>query len=181
MSSTAVQSISMSNLAASPVNVSQPSGSPSSPAPRPSIQNGPFGSSSNVQSHAPSGNQQQTPSTPPAPAPTPTPTMIISHRKVWAKVLVILTRITMAIFGVLGLAATYIALSVALWTAWKDYRDDCRSQNVSLTLRIHCQRLELTSGRVAQSLSIRGASQSFRNLYQNLRYHLGSTRRRNVP
>ncbi|KAL9105655.1 MAG: hypothetical protein Q9227_009204 [Pyrenula ochraceoflavens] len=30
-----------------------------------------------------------------------------------------------------GLAATYVMLSLALWTSRKDYRDDCRSQNTT--------------------------------------------------
>jgi hypothetical protein len=32
--------------------------------------------------------------------------------------------------GIAGLFAAYLALSLAMWTAMKDYRDDCRSQNV---------------------------------------------------
>ena len=31
--------------------------------------------------------------------------------------------------GLLGVFAAYIALSLALWTSMKDYREDCRSQN----------------------------------------------------
>lgn len=34
------------------------------------------------------------------------------------------------ILAVAALVATYIALSVALWTSAKDYRDDCRGQMV---------------------------------------------------
>jgi hypothetical protein len=42
-----------------------------------------------------------------------------------------LTWITKILLATLGIVATYIAVSLALWTSEKDFRDDCRSQNVT--------------------------------------------------
>ena len=41
------------------------------------------------------------------------------------------TWVAKILLAIAGIFATYVALSVAIWTSIKDYRDDCRSQNVS--------------------------------------------------
>ena len=40
-------------------------------------------------------------------------------------------RLLRLLAAVTGLLAAYMALSTAIWTSAKDFRDDCRSQNVS--------------------------------------------------
>jgi hypothetical protein len=42
----------------------------------------------------------------------------------------ILTYIAQFLTGIAGLFAAYVALSLAAWTSVKDFRDDCRNQNV---------------------------------------------------
>jgi hypothetical protein len=42
-----------------------------------------------------------------------------------------LNYIVNTLLAIAGIIAAYIALSLAIWTSIKDYRDDCRSQNVS--------------------------------------------------
>jgi hypothetical protein len=42
----------------------------------------------------------------------------------------ILTYIAQIFIAIAGLFAAYVALSLAAWTSVKDFRDDCRNQNV---------------------------------------------------
>lgn len=77
------------------------------------------------------GQTATTPSTTPSSTLSTLPSANASPRSMWKTCrgwLVLLARATLAI---LGTVVVLMTLQLALWTAVKDFRDDCRSQNVS--------------------------------------------------
>lgn len=69
------------------------------------------------------------------------PAAVTGARSIWTKITKWLFFFVKVLASLAVLVATYIALSVALWTSVKDFRDDCRSQNVSGS--IYCEHLLL--------------------------------------
>ena len=75
----------------------------------------------------------------------------------WRKIQRLCTFIAKIIFAVAGTIMAYLALNTAMWSSAKDYRDDCRSQNVriaTLSPKICANSLGLESyGRVSRACS----------------------------
>ena len=54
------------------------------------------------------------------------------RRLPWRKIQRVCTLIAKLIFAAAGTIMAYLALSTAMWSSAKDYRDDCRSQKVKI-------------------------------------------------